>query len=139
MAIMIHDGNYEAHSLVDGELKYDPRKDGRFSYYFEQRSKHLKDGKYIPAVNDKKYNYQRQLYLLLQSQLNQEYDYQGKHLTESDLVEKAYSSVERNSIKSFIDMSYGYYDKDAQSQSHNTWWGIIYLQFMQFWPGKMKM
>jgi hypothetical protein len=118
---MIHDGSYEAHSLVDGELKYDPRKDERFSYYFDQRSKHLKDGKYIPATNDKKYNHQRQLYLLLQSQLNQEYDYQGKHLTENDLIDKAYSSVERNSIKSFIDMAYGYYDKDAQSHSHNTW------------------
>ena len=35
-------------------------------------------------------------------------------------------------------MSYGYYDKDSQSQLNNTWYGMIWLQFMQFWPGKMK-
>ena len=139
LAMMIHDGSYDAHSYEDGKLLYDPRKDGRFSYYFENRKKYMKDGVYIPAPNDKKYNTQRQHYLLMQSELNQEYEYQGDSAyKEEDLISKAYTAKERNSIKSFIDMAYGYYDKDSQSQSHNTWWGIIYLQFMQFWPGKMK-
>ena len=120
LAKMIHDGSYEAHSLVNGQFIYDPRKDKRFEYYLANREKHMKNGQYIAATGDLKYNQQRQLYLLLQQQLNKEY---GKDtFTEGgDLVNKAYSLLERNSMKSMTDMAYGYYDKDAQSQANNTW------------------
>lgn len=138
LAKMIHDGSYEAHSLIDGVFTYDPKKDKRFEYYFANRDKHMKNGVYIAAINDAKYNEQRQRYLLLQSQLNKEYA-GSNHFNEEDIVNKAYSEVERTSMKSFTDMAYGYYDKDAQSQANNTWWGMAFLQFMQFWPGKMKM
>jgi len=123
LAKMIHDGSYEAHTLVDGEIMYDATKDQRFNYYFEHRGKYLKDGKYTIAKNDAKYNLQRRTYLLLQQQLNAEYTGEIKY-NESDIVPKAYSAIERASLKSFTDMAYGYYDKDAQSQANNTWWGI---------------
>ena len=120
LAKMIHDGSYEAHSLVDGVFKYDPTKDGRFSYYFANRQSHMKDGVYIAATNDSKFNEQRRKYLLLINQLNTEY---GEKLYTEDgpLIQKAYSDLERSSMKSFTDMAYGYYDKDAQSQANNTW------------------
>lgn len=138
LAKMIHDGSYDAHSLVNGELIYDPKKDKRFSYYLANRDKHVDSkGRYIPSKTDKLYNEQRQRYLLLIDQLQTEY--RGvKEYTEKDLVDKAYSNKERSSLKSFTDMAYGYYDKDAQSQANNLWWGMAWLQFMQYWPGKMK-
>lgn len=120
LAKMIHDGSYEAHSLVDGKFIYDPTKDKRFEHYFKNRSKYFKNDKYQPAPNDAKFNEQRRRYLILQEQLNKEYIGESE-FNEEDLVNKAYSGEERNSLKSFTDMAYGYYDKDAQSQSNNTW------------------
>ena len=38
---------------------------------------------------------------------------------------EAYSETERNSIKTFSDMAYGYYDKDSQSQMSNTFLGMV--------------
>lgn len=141
LAKMIHDGSYEAHTNEGGVFKYDPTKDKRFSYYLENRENN-KDAqeRYIPKKGDEKYNKQRQHYLLLMEQLNMEYKGElTAPMTEGDLITKAYSEKERSSFKSFTDMAYGYYDKDAQSQANNTWWGTAMLQFMQFWPGKMKM
>lgn len=139
LAKMIHDGSYDAHTNEDGELKYDPKKDKRFSYYLQEREKHKVGDEYIAATNDQRYNTQRRQYLLLISQLNEEQRIYGEALTEADLIPKAYSEKERSSFKSFTDMAYGYYDKDAQQQATNTWWGLTWLQMMQYWPGKMKM
>lgn len=141
LAKMIHDGSYEAHSNKGGKFIYDPTKDKRFSHYLANRENYKdSQGRYIPKNGDNVYNTQRNHYLLLMNQLNDEYVGEDfKPLTESDMIHKAYSSKERSSFKTFTDMVYGAYDKDAQSQAGNTWWGITYLQFMQFWPGKMKM
>lgn len=122
LAKMIHDGSYDAHIMVDGKMTYDPRKDKRFEHYFNSREKYKNSkGDYIPAPSDKEYNKQRNLYLLLLEEINTEIAGTGENkLTEADLVSKAYSEKERNSFKSFTDMSYGYYDKDSQSQLNNT-------------------
>jgi len=124
-----------------GHLIYDPTKDKRFSHYFENREKHKNSkGEYIPAKGDFEYNKQRNLYLLLIHQLNIEGKLQNeKELTENDLVKQAYSNKERDAYKSFTDTVYGYYDKDSQAEWHHTWYGVMYLQFMQFWPGKMSL
>lgn len=128
LAKMIHDGSYEAHTITKGgKLTYDVKKDERFSYYLENRHKHTtKDGRYVPATSDVKYNTQRNLYLLLIQELNNENAGLSQEIIkESDLITKAYSEKERNSFKSFTDTAYGYYDKDHQAQVSNTWYGII--------------
>lgn len=141
MAKMIKDGSYDAHTVVNKQLIYDPTKDLRFSHYLANReSFKTSKGEYMSAPNDLKFNTQRQHYLVLQNQLNKEGALDGeKAQSEKDLIYKAYSEIERNSIKSFSDMAYGYYDKDSQSQIGNMFIGMLWLQFMQFWPGKMKM
>lgn len=139
LAKMIHDGSYEAHSLVDGKMVYDVTKDKRFEYYLKNRDKYKdSNGNYIPAKTDAEYNKQRNLYILLVDQLNQEKSEEDSLLTENDLITKAYSEKERASFKSFTDMAYGYYDKDSQSQLNNTFFGMVWMQFLQFWPGKMR-
>jgi hypothetical protein len=140
LAKMIYDGSYEAHTLVDGNIVYDPKKDKRFSYYLENRDKYKDSkGNFIPAPKDEKYNRQRNLYILLIQQVNTDRAGLIEPYTEKDLVDVAYSELERNSFKSLTDTAYGYYDKDAQSQLHNTAFGVIFLQFMQYWPGKMQL
>lgn len=140
VAKMLHEGSYDAHYMENDELMYDPTKDKRFEYYFSEREKYRKSKtEFGVASNDTKYNEQRRKYLFLINELNKDSALFGKKLTENDLANKAYPDIERDSFKSFTDMAYGYYDKDSQQQASNLWWGQTWLQFMQFWPGKMKM
>ena len=138
LAKMIHDGSYDAHEYKDDKLVYNPKKDKRFEYYFNNREKYKVGENYTASESDTVYNEQRRSYLLLLNQLNSQYGAFGQTLTEKDLATKAYSETERSSIKSFIDMAFGYYDKDAQSQSNNMWYGMTWMMFMQYWPAKIK-
>ena len=121
LAVSIHDGSYDAHSMTpEGELIYNPAKDRRFEYYFKEREKNIDSkGRYIPKQGDEKYNTQRNLYLNLVESLNKEniVDPSYVKMDESALVSKAYSENERASIKTMSDMAYGYYDTDASSQA----------------------
>lgn len=141
IAKSIKDGSYDAHSISNGKLIYDPKKDKRFEYYLKNRDKYKNEkGQYIPATNDKKYNEQRNLYMLIMDEINNDLKIQGDNtLSEEDMLPQAYSEKERESFKSFSDTIYGYYDKDSQAEWHNTWYGIIYLQFLQWWPGKISL
>lgn len=138
---MIKDGSYEAHSMVDGNIIYDVTKDKRYSYYLAEREKHKdKQGNYTAKKGDVKYNTQRNRYLLAIEQMNKEGAViNQKKLTEKDLIEKAYSQQERNSIKSYSDLMYGAYDKDWQAQFSNTLYGIAFMQFLTYWPNKMRL
>ena len=134
IAKMIHDGSFEAHKLEGEKLIYDPTKDKRFSYYLSNRESYKNsDGTYKPKPGDEKYNSQRRLYLAVVDQLNKEATIiNGAILTERDLIPKAYSQKERNSLKAQADLIYGAYDKDSQPQILQKLAGISYLQFMQF-------
>jgi hypothetical protein len=141
LAKMIEEGSYDAHTMVDGMLTYDPKLDNRFTKYFTNRHLYMSsDGKYIPAKNNVEYNSQRNLYLLIMNEINDERERinEPRLSEEKDLLTHAYSEKERLSYKSFTDTVYGYYDKDSQAEWHNTWYGIVFLQFLQFWPGKMS-
>ena len=141
LAKMIQDGSYDAHTYENGELKYDARKDKRFEYYLKERDKNKdKNGNYQPKKGDKKYNDQRNLYLLTMNQINQENSITGRtQYKEVDLIEKAYSQKERDSVKAMSDSLYGAYDKDSQAQAPNTLLGITFMQFMTYWPSKMRL
>lgn len=140
LAKMIKDGSYEAHSMKDNVLVYDPRKDKRFEYYLRERDKYKdKDGNFTNKKGDSKFNEQRSRYLLIVNQLNKEAAITGgKQITEADLIEKAYTQQERDSIKAQSDLMYGSYDKDSQAQAPNTLLGIAFMQFMTYWPSKMR-
>ena len=140
MAKMIKDGSYDAHSMIDGELVYDPRKDKRYEKYLAERDQHKdKNGNYGPKKGDVEFNTQRNKYLLAIDQLNKEGAVTNEaKLTEKDMLYKAYTQQERNSIKSYSDLMFGAYDKDWQSQFNNTIYGIAFMQFLTFWPSKMR-
>lgn len=124
MAKMIEEGSYDAHYMVDGDLKYDALKDTRFTKYFANRHLYMNEDKtkYIPAKNDEEYNRQRNLYTLILGELNEERDRvnQSKLSEVNDILPMAYSEKERLSYKSFTDTVYGYYDKDSQAAWHNA-------------------
>lgn len=114
VAKMIHDGCYDAHYMnKKGELVYDPRKDKRFSVYFDKRKQY----NYKFAENDKEYNDQRSLYLSMLNDFNEENV--KLHLPTLDEVKddipRAYTQKERESIKVFADMAYGFYDHERSA------------------------
>lgn len=140
LAKMIKEGSYEAHSMVDGGLVYDVKKDKRYSKYLSERDNYKNSkGEFMPKKGDEEFNRQRNRYLLTIEQLNKEgASTNQKKLTENDLIHKAFTQQERNSIKSYADLMYGAYDKDWQAQFPNTLAGIAFMQFLTFWPNKMR-
>lgn len=137
VAKMIHDGCYDAHSIdKNGKLIYDPRKDKRFKVYFEKRQQY----NYKWTQNDTVYNDQRSLYISLLESFNKENKVFGKaELDEKiDLIPKAYSHEDRESIKVFADMAYGFYDHERSSLWKHTVMGSIFGQFLTYWPAKVK-
>ena len=133
---MHKDGSFEAHSLdAEGNLKYDPRKDKRFSYYFEKREQY----NYQAHHTDEKYNDQRSLYLTHIEEFNGDNLLStDKLLTEKDLIPEAYTNKERESMKTFTELAYGYYDHERSPIIKHLPLGIMFGQFMTFWPAKVK-
>ena len=137
LAMMLKDGSYEAHSIIDDKLVYDPTKDKRFRHYFENREKYKIDGKYSVHPTDTLYNDQRALFIFLTEEINKEQD--GKNVySETNLITKAYSQKEKNSFKDFADTAFGFYEKDYQSAILQKWYAPLVMQFKQFWPAKMS-
>lgn len=114
VAKMIHDGCYDAHYVdKNGAFVYDPRKDKRFQTYFAKREKY----DYKSSEKDTKYNDERSLYLSLLDSFNNENKMFGKKLLseKKDLIPRAYTHEDREAVKTFADMSYGYYDHERSS------------------------
>ena len=137
VAKMIHDGSYDAHSIdSDGKFIYDPTKDKRFEVYFKNRKKY----DFKSADKDSVYNDQRSMYLTFLEDFNIENRQLGKPLLneKTDLIPRAYTNKERESIKTFSDTAYGYYDHERSAPWKHTALGMIFGQFLTFWPSKVK-
>lgn len=138
LAKMIKDGSYKAHTFKDGELVYDWKKDERFSLFAK--------GDAGKAENEDKYNFQRQLYLTMLKDMNEESRFTGAYgrLNEDENLgplgdlPKAYTSKERNSIKDYINWSHGSYDHGDQVQVSQTLFGILALQFKTWMIAKKR-
>ena len=132
----LKDGSYKAHSLdTEGNLVYDARKDERYSYYLQMRDKY----NYQIHKTDTKYNDQRALYLAQIKTFNEEAIFEGDTLLEEkDLLPQAYTNKEKESIVTFTAMAYGYYDHERTPLIKHGPIGILFGQFMTFWPAKVK-
>ncbi len=121
VAKMIKDGSLEAHKMVDGQLKYDWRRDKRFSKYATGNKTDMAE-----------YNNQRQLYLKFIEEFNKETSVTGvrlKQLVEGDDLPRAYTNVERESLKAFINYTLGPYDKEEKPLANSTMFGMMFFQF----------
>lgn len=136
LAKMVKDGVYSAHSLdEDGNLIYDSKKDERYSYYLSKRD--VYGLKYTGT--DNKFDTQRSLYLRKIKAFNDNIISKNeKILSESDLLPTAYTHEERESIKTFTELAYGYYDHERSPLIKHLPLGIMFGQFMTFWPAKIK-
>jgi hypothetical protein len=124
VAKMIHDGCFDAHSVVNDELIYDFKKDKRFSLLSDPNAN----------KNTEEYRKQRGLYTTMLEMFNQE----GYNLKDGDALPKAYTNREATSIKSFSDLCYGHYDKNTQLLCKNMFLGSFFFQFKTFISAKLE-
>lgn len=124
IAKMIHDGCWEAHSIVDDKLVYDFKKDARFNLLSDPNAN----------KNSKKYKEQHSLYTAMLEQFNRE----GYNLQEGDELPRAYTIQESTSIKSFAEMCFGHYDKSTQMLMKRMFLGAVWLQFRTFLSAKLE-
>lgn len=135
---MMHDGTWEAHTVETAEdgsryLKYDIAKDKRFDIFVKY------DGNIdlVPANLREKFNYQEALYESMLEEINKNSDnpYIYKKGTKPYL-ERAYTTRQRDSLKSFADTTFGYYDVETKALFFKTAIGQIFKQFMAYFAGK---
>jgi hypothetical protein len=114
-------------------LKYDIAKDKRFDIFVKY------DGNIdlVPANLREKFNYQEALYESMLEEINKNSDnpYIYKKGTKPYL-ERAYTARQRDSLKSFADTTFGYYDVETKALFFKTAIGQIFKQFMAYFAGK---
>lgn len=136
LAQMIHDGTFDAHYIdkdSDGieRLKYDMEKDKRFDVYLKYKDHAVPDS--VKSVYEKQYG----LYIAMLRQFNVERERTGEPLYKvGDKFEMAYTVLQRESIKSFVDESFGYYDLETKAEWNKLWQGMLFKQFMTYLSAK---
>ena len=55
-----------------------------------------------------------------------------------DMIPKAYTHKEHESLKVFSDTAYGFYDHGRSSLFKHMAWGTVFAQFLTYWPSKVK-
>lgn len=124
IAKMIHDGCWEAHTMVDDHLEYDFSKDARFDLLFKDTS----------DKNSEEYKKQHALYTAMRLQFAKE----GEIIEEGQPLPRAYTNQEANSIKSFAELCFGHYDKNTQMLAKKMFLGAMMLQFRTFISAKLE-
>lgn len=133
-AQMRGDGCWEAHSIVDGRLKYDWTKDKRFDVFCK--------GEAGKRENLQKYNEQAGLYWSMARQMVLEHT---KNFDGTDFkldykkpmaLPKAYTTQQSEGYKSLSDKLYGYYAHEKKSMIHATMLGAMFMQMRTYWSGK---
>lgn len=133
-AQMRADGSFEAHSVVDGKLVYDWKKDKRFSKF--AADPHKKDG-------DTEYQKQKALYYRMAEDFKNEqaknadgtpfdFTYNG----DPPSLPRAYTLRQSESMKALGDKIYGYYAHEKKSMIQATTLGAMFMQMNTFWSSK---
>lgn len=139
IAQMMQDGCWDAYSLDETngpELKYDMSKDKRFDVLCRYNGK-LDT---VPAEHREIFLQQLALYEIKRDELNEFVDKKIPAIGNSTGTEwylpTAYTPKERNSLKSFSDSTFGYYDNDTKAWLYKTAVGILFKQFMAYVSAK---
>lgn len=145
IAQMIHDGCWEAHEIKknsDGsvELVYDMSKDQRFEVLWKYQNAYIPktetrsaywDYSKIPNNLHSTFNEQLSLYEIMRNDLNKE----SEEKIETDkfsALTRAYTNKQRDSLKSFADTAFGYYDRETKANFFKTAIGLTFKQFMAY-------
>lgn len=138
IAQMMEDGCWEAYTLDETngpELKYDMSKDKRFDVLCRYNG----DLDSVPAEHKTIFLQQLALYEVKRDELNEFLDEKIPAIDKSNTkwyLPTAYTPKERNSLKSFADSTFGYYDNDTKAWFYKTAVGLLFKQFMAYVSAK---
>lgn len=142
VAQMLEDGCWDAYSVVETEngveLKYDMSKDSRFELLCRYGDKIEQ----VPEKFRNQYLQQQALYEIKRDEINESADVEEQithpiSSTNTDwYLNTAYTTKERNSLKSFSDSTFGYYDRDTKAWLYKTAVGVLFKQFMAYASSK---
>lgn len=139
LAQMDHDGCLDAHILdKDGIMHYHFDKDQRFSLLKCTGDNVVcKNGN----ENDKKYLKQKALYRAMLNEFinSNTRSKDGKLLKFGMELPRAYTVAQRQDIKEFSNLAYGFYDNEEKSLMDDMFIGLIWKQFMTFWTAKLTL
>ena len=138
IAKAMQDGVLDAWEVVDGELKYNWRKDKRFSLLTSETNK-----------NNPEYKKQQALYMLCIKEWNKDHPDPKQQLNYKDDLPSPYSNQEILAIKQVSDNIYGSYDKMTRGMCdftaagtffgmYTTWMNGIWNNWMMK-PGKYNV
>lgn len=130
VAQMIGDGCFDAHSIQNGRLIYDWKKDKRFEAFANGKT------------SDPQYNKQKALYYTIAQQFvkerakNQDGSLFTLDMNNPMPLPRAYTSREAESMKDLSDKIYGYYTHEKKSLIMSSAVGSLWLQMKNYWSGK---
>lgn len=130
-AQMRKDGSWEAHSVENGKLVYNWKKDKRFAAFANE-----------DHSDEDAYNRAKALYMVVARQLEAEhtknedgtdfvFDLQAKHA-----LPKAYTTKESEAMKALADKTYGYYSHERKSLMQSEFLGGLFMQMTTYWSSK---
>lgn len=119
-AQMYHDGAMEAHTIVDGRLVYDWKKDKRFNHFASKNTIHPD------------YNKQKSDYIAHVQQFNKEGFNIKLDLNNPEALPMAYTIAEKRNIKSSSDSLFGYMDHENAMAVKHTLMGKLFSQFQMY-------
>ena len=145
VAMMIHDGSWEAHSVRDGKLHYDMSKDKRFSEFWRYKDDPANKTEEFLKKHPK-FLEQKGMYLSMMEEFIKTSwkDDNGNVLTLLDKdgkfnpLPKAYSPSQNHGIKEFADTVYGCYDHEAKMLMEHKFLGLMFFQYKTYWSGMMR-
>ena len=135
-AQMRGDGCWEAHSVVDGKLVYDWKKDKRFEAFANGRK------------SDPRYKAQEGLYYSMAKQMIEEgtkmLDENGNYVDfklsgdpdNPTPLPKAYTTQQSEGYKDLSDLMYGYYSNEKKALIQATGLGALFMQMYTYMSGK---
>ena len=138
IAKMKADGSWEAHTMKDGKLVYNARKDDRYKEFLDFYTTH-KSLKNEPMTES--YRKSKALYKLKIQQLTLE-GWEGLSAGENGIYSTnlpvAYTQQEMDSFKEQVGMFYGYYSHDERTNVQKSLGWLLHTQFLTFLPGEIR-
>ena len=97
----------------------------------------------IPSTLRRTFLDQKSLYEAMKEEFNETLppskqikDFKDAESDSEWTLPRAYTNRQRDSLKSFSDLCFGYYDKETKSEFYKTVIGVIFKQFMAFGSSK---
>lgn len=130
IAQMKAEGSWDSISVSpEGKLVYDFSKDKRYDEFYMH-----KDNPNYSSENflNQKAAYRIKLNEFIQSGYTNP---DGSNLKFGDPLPQVHSPRETNSLKSIINLTYGYFDDEVKPIFGKLWMGILFMNFRNYWSG----